>query len=80
MLFSEFCISKDQRYYKNWTKEAVFVYILGFIFYGVFRAKIWSMIFFLSLPARGPFHRKGFKWKKIWGTSLISEKVEDMYA
>ena len=39
MLFSEFSRSKDQKYYKNWTKEAVFVYILGFIFYGVFRPK-----------------------------------------
>ena len=30
---------KDQKYYKTWIKEAVFVYILGFIFYGVSRAK-----------------------------------------
>ena len=30
---------KDQKYYKNWTKEAAFVYILGFIFYGSSRAK-----------------------------------------
>ena len=29
--------------------------------------KIWSMIFFLTLTVRGPFHRKDFKWKKIWG-------------
>ena len=39
MLFSEFLRSKDQKYYENWTKDAVFVYILGFIFYGVSRAK-----------------------------------------
>ena len=26
--------------------------------------KIWSMIFFLTLTVRGPFHRKDFKWKK----------------
>ena len=31
--------SKDQKYYKYWTKEIVFVYVLGFIAYGVFRAK-----------------------------------------
>ena len=24
------------------------------------------MIFFLNLTVRGPFHRKDFKWKKIW--------------
>ena len=30
---------KDQKYYKNWKKETVFVYILGFIFYGVSRTK-----------------------------------------
>ena len=39
MLFSEFWRSKDQKYYKNWTKETVFLYILGFIFYGVSCAK-----------------------------------------
>ena len=39
MLFSDFQRSKDQKYYKNWTKETVFVYVLRFIFYGVFRAK-----------------------------------------
>ena len=39
MLFSQFKRSKDQKYYKNWRKETVFVYILGFIFYGVSRAK-----------------------------------------
>ena len=39
MLFSEFYKSKDQKYYKNWTKETAFVYILGFIFYGVSSAK-----------------------------------------
>ena len=30
---------KDKNYYKYWTKETVFVYILGFIFYGLSRAK-----------------------------------------
>ena len=39
MLFSEFWRSKDQKYLKDWTKETVLVYILGFIFYGVSRAK-----------------------------------------
>ena len=39
MLFSEMQRLKDQKYYKNWIKETVFVYILGFIFYGVSRAK-----------------------------------------
>ena len=31
--------AKDKKYGKNWTKETVFVYILGFIFYGVSHAK-----------------------------------------
>ena len=39
MLFCEFYRSKDQEHYKNWTKETVFVYILGFVFHGVSRAK-----------------------------------------
>ena len=39
MLFSEFQRSKDQKYYKNWKKETVFVCILVFIFDGVSRAK-----------------------------------------
>ena len=39
MLFSEFYRSRDQKYYKNWTYETVFVYIIGFIFYGVSAAK-----------------------------------------
>ena len=30
---------KDQKYYKNLAKETAFVYIPGFIFYGVSRAK-----------------------------------------
>ena len=42
--------------------------------------KIWSMIFFLTLTVRGPFHRKDFKWKKYGGTGLISEKTEVLYA
>ena len=37
MLFSRG--QKNQKYYKNWTKETVFVYILGFIFYSVSGAK-----------------------------------------
>ena len=32
MLFSQFERLKDQKYFKNWTKETVFVYILGFMF------------------------------------------------
>ena len=39
MLFSQFHRSKDQKYYKNWTKETVFVYILSLIFCGVSCAK-----------------------------------------
>ena len=39
MLFSQFHRSKDQKYYKNWTKETVFVYILGFNFYDSTQAK-----------------------------------------
>ena len=39
MLFFEFYRSKDQKYHKSYTKETVFVYILGFIFYGVSCAK-----------------------------------------
>ena len=35
----QFSMSKDQKYYKSWTKETVFVYILCFIFNGVSRAK-----------------------------------------
>ena len=31
--------SKDQKCYKNWMKETVFVYIIGFIFYGLSHAK-----------------------------------------
>ena len=30
---------KDKKYYKYWIKETVFVYILGFIFYDLSRAK-----------------------------------------
>ena len=32
-------LGKYQKYHQNWTKETVFVYILGFIFYGVSHAK-----------------------------------------
>ena len=39
------------------------------------------MIFFLTLPVRGPFQRKDFKWnKKYGGTGFISEKMEAFYA
>ena len=37
-------------------------------------------IFFLTLTERGLFHRKDFKWKKIGGMELISEKTEALYA
>ena len=30
--------------------------------------------FFLTLTVRGTFHRMDFKWKKIGGTGLLSEK------
>ena len=39
MLFSKFWRSKDQKYYKNRTKEAAFVYIIGFTFYSISRVK-----------------------------------------
>ena len=39
MLFQQFYRSIDQKYYKNYTKVIVSVYVLGFIFYGVSRAK-----------------------------------------
>ena len=39
MLFSQFSRSKDQGYYKSWAKKTDFIYILGFIFYDVSRAK-----------------------------------------
>ena len=43
--------------------------------------KIWSMIFFLTLTVRGPFHwREDFKWKKYGITGLISEKTEALHA
>ena len=35
ILFSRICKSEDQKYYKNQTKDTVFVNILGFIFYGI---------------------------------------------
>ena len=38
------------------------------------------MIFFLTSHVRGAFHKKDFKWKKIWDTRLISEKTEVLYA
>ena len=36
--------------------------------------------FFLTLTARGSFHRKDFKQKNIGGTGLVSEKTEALYA
>ena len=39
MLFYDFYWSKDQKYYKKLTYKTVFVYIIGFIFYGVSLAK-----------------------------------------
>ena len=39
MLFSQFQKSIDKKFYINYTKVIVFVYILGFIFYGVSRAE-----------------------------------------
>ena len=38
------------------------------------------MIFFLTLTVGGPFLKKDFKLKKIWGAGLISEKTEALYA
>ena len=41
------------------------------------------MIFFSNFDclSRGPFHRKDFKWKKLRGARLISEKnPEILYA
>ena len=40
---------------------------------------IYIWFFFLTLTERGPFHRKDFKWKKIGGMGLISEKTEALY-
>ena len=40
MLFLSSRGKKIKKYYKNSTKEAAFVYILGLIFYGFSRAKI----------------------------------------
>ena len=31
-------------------------------------------VFFVTLIVRGPFYRKKFRWKKIWGYKVISEK------
>ena len=38
------------------------------------------MIFFLTLIARGPFHRKDFEGKKYVGTELIFEGMKVLYA
>ena len=34
--------------------------------------------FFLALAVRGAFHSKAFRWGKIWGTGLISEKKTEV--
>ena len=39
MLFFEFYMSKDQKYYRNLAYETVFGYIFGFSFYDVSRAR-----------------------------------------
>ena len=36
--------------------------------------------FFLTSAVEGPFHRKGFKWKKIWGYGANFWKMEVLYA
>ena len=36
--------------------------------------------FYLTLTVRGPFYRKDFTLKKIWGYGLFSEKTEPLYA
>ena len=38
-----------------------------------------SLIFFLTLAVRGPFHRKDLSEKKYGGTELISDKTEALY-
>ena len=38
------------------------------------------MIFFLTLTVWGPFHRKDLRWKKTWGTGLLSVKTEALFA
>ena len=39
-----------------------------------FNLKSDRWIFFLALAVRGAFHGKAFRWGKILGTGLISEK------
>ena len=36
--------------------------------------------FFLTVTVRGRFHRKDFKWKKIWGYGVNFWKTEALYA
>ena len=54
MLFSQFWRSKDQKYCKSWTKETVFAYILGFIFFTflaqvlTYTINIWFNLFVLG--------------------------------
>ena len=55
-------------YAKRWLKYA------GVSKQKLMQAKIWSMIFFLTLTFRGPFPRKFFKGKRYGGTGLLSEK------
>ena len=76
MLFSQFQRSQDQKYYRKSTKEIVFVYIFGFIFYDNSHAKTDLHNIYIRL-----FHRKDFKLQKYGGTGLISEKkTEPLFA
>ena len=49
MLFSQFKRWKDQEYYKNWTNETAFVYILDFIFMAFLAQKLSHTIYDLTL-------------------------------
>ena len=57
MLFSLFQRSNDKKYYKNWTKEGVFVYIFGFIFHGVYHAKTDLQLIWLKFVFGSFFER-----------------------
>ena len=43
-------------------------------------AQICLINFFLTLTVRRSFYRKDFKWTKIWGMGLLSEKKEALHA
>ena len=55
MLIAEFWRSNDQKYYKNWTKDTVFVYILSLIFMAflaqklIYTINIWLNFVFASI-------------------------------